>query len=129
MRIHPLITVVIGSVWIFHGLYSKILDGIPRHRAIVGRIIGEEWAIVGTTTIGGMEVMLGIWALSRWRRRDCAWVQTLAIIAMNSVEIVRARDLLISATGMLLLNAAFLLLVWTWALTRDGARDHGRFSN
>jgi hypothetical protein len=104
------------AIWIFHGLYSKILDGIPRHRAIVGRVLGEEWAAPVTIAVGTMEVILGLWALSRWRRRECALVQTLAIVAMNSLEIARARELLISAPGMLLLNAVFLCVVWIWAL-------------
>jgi hypothetical protein len=39
-------------------------------------------------------------------------VQTAAIVAMNSLEIARAPDLLISAPGMLLLNAAFLGIGW-----------------
>ena len=118
-RVFDVLTILIGSVWIFHGLYSKILNGIPRHRAIVGRILGEEWATPVTMAVGVLEVMLGLWAWSRWRRRHCALAQTLAIVAMNALEIARARDLLLSAAGMLLLNAVFLCGVWVWALARE----------
>jgi hypothetical protein len=110
------LTILISSVWIFHGLYSKLLNGVPRHRAIVGRVLGEEWAVPVTIIVGILEVTLGLWALSRWRRRECALVQTLAIVTMNSLEIARARDLLLSAPGMLLLNAMFLIGVWIWTL-------------
>jgi hypothetical protein len=107
---------LIGGVWVFHGLYSKILNGIPRHRMIVGRIFGDELAGPIVMTIGALEIALGLWALSgRWRI-PCALVQTLAIASMNAIEILRAKDLLISAVGMLVLNAAFLFLVWCWAL-------------
>ena len=116
-RFFVMLTLLIGSVWVFHGLYSKLLNGIPRHRAIVGQVLGAEWALPGTIAVGVLEVLLGFWAWSRWRRRDCAVVQTLAISAMNALEIIRARDLLISAPGMLVLNAAFLTMVWLWALT------------
>src|SRR4051812_43093992 len=103
-RMHLALTVLIGGVWIFYGLYSKVLNGIPRHRAIVGRVLGEQWAAPVSLAVGGLEISLGIWALTRWHRRECALVQTLALVAMNSLEIALARDLLISAPGMVALN-------------------------
>ncbi len=111
-----LLGILIGSVWVFHGLYSKILDGIPRHRQIVERILGEGIADVATVAIGSLEVLLGFWAFSGIFRKSCAAVQTLAIVAMNSLEIYLAPDLLISALGMVLLNLTFLSIVWYWAL-------------
>ena len=117
-KVRALLGVAIGSVWVFHGLYSKILGGIPRHQAIVSRVLGEEWGPVATIGIGLLEIALGLWAYIGWSRRCCAAVQTLAIIAMNSIEIARANDLLISAPGMVLLNSLFLLVVWVWALAK-----------
>lgn len=102
----------IGSVWVFHGLYSKLLDGVPRHRLIVARVLGDGIAAVATDVIGVMEILLGLWAISHRLPRSCAAVQTGAIVAMNTLEIARAPDLLISAPGMLLLNAGFLALGW-----------------
>ncbi|MEO8351921.1 MAG: DoxX-like family protein [Chthoniobacteraceae bacterium] len=113
---HTLSAVIIGGVWVFHGLYSKLLDGIPRHRLIVGRILGERIAGPATKVIGLFEIALGIWVFTGWKPIGCAAVQTLAIVGMNTVEILLAGDLLISATGMLILNFGFLLLVWHWAL-------------
>lgn len=114
-KLYLVLTVLIGSVWVFHGLYSKILAGIPRHRLIVGRILGEEWAGRAIVTIGVLEILLGLWAFSGRFRVGCAAVQTVAIIAMNFLEIRLANDLLISGLGMLVLNAAFLSVVWYWA--------------
>ena len=107
--------VVIGSVWVFHGLYSKILNGIPRHRLIVGKVMGDANAGIATRVIGVLEVLLGVWAWTGWQPVGCAVVQTAAIVAMNSLEIFLARELLISAVGMVILNAGFLTLVWFWA--------------
>lgn len=109
--------ILIGSVWGFHGLYSKLLDGIPRHRLIVGRILGESLAGPATVAIGLLEVGLGLWAFTGRKRIACATVQTLAIASMNTLEILLADDLLISAFGMVALNAAFLGVVWFWALS------------
>jgi hypothetical protein len=113
---HVLAQIVIGSVWVFHGLYSKILNGIPRHRLIVGKILGNEIAGAATKLIGLLEVLLGLWAFTGWQPVGCAIVQTLAIVAMNTLEIILAGELLISAIGMVVLNLGFLSLVWYWAL-------------
>src|SRR5712672_1287320 len=113
---HFLSQIVIGSVWIFHGLYSKILDGIPRHRLIVGKILGQTNATIATKAVGGLEVLLGLWAFSGWERTVCAGVQTFAIVGMNTLEIFLAGELLISAVGMVVLNLGLLSLVWHWAL-------------
>jgi hypothetical protein len=111
-RFHVALRILIGSVWVFHGLYSKLLDGIPRHRMIVARVLGDEHAAAATILVGVMEVLLGVWVFTHRLPRACAAVQTAAILSMNSLEIARAPDLLISAPGMLLLNAAFLTLGW-----------------
>src|SRR5690348_3166358 len=87
---------LIGSVWVFHGFYSKILNRIPRHRLIVAKILGANNAGVFTRVIGLLEVSLGIWAFTGWQPVGCAAVQTAAIVAMNSLEIALARELLIS---------------------------------
>ncbi len=72
-------------------------------------------AQVATRAIGVMEFLLGVWAFSGWQPVWCASIQTAAIVAMNSLEILLARELLISAVGMLVLNCGFLSLVWWWA--------------
>jgi len=111
-QLHLALRILIGSVWVFHGLYSKVLGGIPRHRMIVARVLGDNLAGVATMTVGVMEILLGVWTFTHRLPRTCAAVQTLAIVAMNSVEIHRAPDLLISAPGMVALNLAFLALGW-----------------
>ena len=108
--------IVIGSVWVFHGLYSKILNGIPRHRLIVAKILGAANAGIFTKVIGLLEVLLGLWAFTGWQPVGCAVVQTAAIVGMNALEICLAGELLISAVGMVILNLGFLTLVWNWAL-------------
>ncbi len=114
-RLHLAAQIGIGSVWIFHGLYSKILNGIPRHRLIVGKILGTERAGIATKTIGLLELLLGVWVITNWQPVWCASVQTAALIVMNSLEIILACELLISSVGMVVLNLLFLSLVWWWA--------------
>jgi uncharacterized membrane protein YphA (DoxX/SURF4 family) len=111
-RVHFALRFLVGSVWLFHGLYSKLLDGIPRHRLIVARVLGDEVAAAATIAIGLLEILLGVWVLVHRLPRVCAAVQTAAVVAMNALEIARAPDLLVSAPGMLVLNAGFLAIGW-----------------
>ena len=113
---HIFAQTVIGAVWVFHGLYSKLLNGIPRHRLIVGKILGVANAGMAAKAIGLAEVLLGLWAFTGWQPVGCAVVQTSAIVAMNTLEILLAGELLISAVGMVILNLGFLSLVWHWAV-------------
>lgn len=115
--------ILIGSVWVFHGLYSNLLDGIPRHREIVARVLGEDLAGPATVAVGISEILLGCWAFLHRMPRACATVQTVAIVMMNALEISRAPDLLISAPGMVLLNLCFLTLGW-YSATRETPPAH-----
>ena len=108
--------ILIGTVWVFHGLYSKILNGIPRHRMIVAKILGPDNSRAATFAIGFLELLLGIWAFTGWHPVPCAIVQTVAIVSMNTLEIALAVELLISVIGMVILSLGFLALVWSWAL-------------
>jgi uncharacterized membrane protein YphA (DoxX/SURF4 family) len=111
---HLALRILIGAVWVFHGLYSKLFNGIPRHQAILGKVlgVGDDISRPAILLIGVMEISLGIWAWSGRFPRSCALAQTLAVIGMNTLEICFAKDLLISAPGMVALNAAFLSLAW-----------------
>lgn len=117
---HRIAGLIAGAVWVFHGLYSKLLDGVPRHGQIIERILGGDIANTARINIGIAEILLGLWAWSGRYRIANATVQTLAIISMNILEIMFAPDLLISAPGMLVLNLAFLAMVWWWALAKKG---------
>jgi hypothetical protein len=69
--------------------------------------------------IGIMEILLGCWVLSGLHRRLNATVQTLALVSMNTLEILLVREFLISAGGMVFLNLCFIALIWWWATCGD----------
>lgn len=117
---------MIGSVWVFHGLYSKLLGGVPRHRLIVARVLGEDWASTLTYLVGVGELCLGLWIWSGFARRTAASVETLALVTMNLLEVTFARDLLISVPGMLALNVLFLTASWWWAIAPEPDTSGGR---
>jgi hypothetical protein len=115
------LSIPIAGVWIFHGLYSKILMGIPRHQLIVERILGEKLGNRFTLVIGVLEILLGLWVLSCLRKKICATLQTSALVIMNALEISLARDLLYSPWGMVALNLAFIATIWFWATRESSA--------
>lgn len=103
--------IAFAMVWIVNGLWFKILDGEPRHRRIVGRILGTEHAGVLTVLIGVGELVIAAWILSGWRSRESAWAQIVLVMTMNVIEFVLVPDLLLFGRFNLLIAAAYCLVV------------------
>jgi hypothetical protein len=105
-----------AAVWIVFGLVFKVLHVLPRHETIVASAIGPAWAAPVTIAIGVAEVAMGMWILSRRWPMLCATTQTAAIIGMNTVELLCARQHLLSPIGMVFANSIFLGLGWYLAV-------------
>ena len=111
-----LLRIAVAAVWLVFGVVFKLLGFAPRHRLIVASIVGEAAAGPVTLAVGAAETLLGLWVLSGIRPRTCAAVQTLAIAAMNTLELRSARGLLVAPVGMVCANVVFLAVVWYCAL-------------
>ena len=84
-----------AAVWLVNGLYCKLLDGVPRHRLIVARILGAEHAGLLTKAIGVGECLMALWILiGIWPRLSAA-AQIVLVVVMNAIEFVLAPDLLL----------------------------------
>ena len=101
-----------GSVWLGFGLVHKILDLVPRHGEIVGRILGEWGTRPVVVGIGAGECLLALWIWSGVRPLQCAIAQTVLIATMNTLEILLARDLLLSPWGLVAANSILLGVAW-----------------
>jgi hypothetical protein len=106
----------VAFVWLLFGLLFKALGAVPRHRQIVERVVGSARAGAVLWLVALAEIGLGIWMLAGVQLRACMVAQTLLIVAMNTLELRRARDLLLSPVAMLCANAVFLSLGWYVAL-------------
>ena len=106
--------VFFAAVWLVNGVWCKIMDGVPRHREIVARILGEEHAPVLTRMIGAGEVVMAAWILTgiRWKW-SCA-MQIAAVVAMNVIELLLAPDLLLFGRYNALIALAYIAVV-AWA--------------
>lgn len=115
-----LLTLVTALVWLLFGLAFKVFGLVPRHRLIVAAMVGDAAAGPITLIIGAGETALALWILSGFYPRLCATFQTLAIAAMNTLEITFAKNLLLSPILMVVANIGFLVAVWYRAVKLAG---------
>jgi hypothetical protein len=54
-------TYLIANVWVINGLVCKVFNLVPRHRAIVARILGQRHARGRTILIGLLEMAMAVW--------------------------------------------------------------------
>ncbi len=110
------VRVGIALVWLVFGVVFKALDLVPRHRQIVGRVLGECWAKPVILLVAAGETFLGVWMLAGVYLWLCALVQTCALVAMNALEIRHARELLLAPRAMIAANVVLVTLGWIVAL-------------
>ena len=107
----------IALVWLYQGLWCKLLVRESRHQAII-RAVPYLEGVQGRAalfTLGAAEVSMGAWAASGWRAPEAALVQTGLVLLMNGGGIIWARQIIPDLVGMLVQNFVFLTLVWVAA--------------
>lgn len=121
-----LIRLAIAAVWLYQGLWCKVLGGAPRHEAVIAAapFIGPAAARVAMVAIGLVECGLAAWVVSGSQRRWAALAQTALLVGMNAAGLLWARSLLADPVGMILQNFAFVLLIWI--ATEDRRLNRGK---
>ena len=105
--LNKILTISIGLVWLANGLLCKVLNLVPRHEQIVGRILGDAFAKPLTISIGISEIIMAVWVFTGYKSRLNAVLQIAIITIMNSIEFVVVPDLLLWGK----LNSVFALLL------------------
>ena len=91
-----------------------MLHLVPRHEAIVARILGPEYAAPLTRLIGLAEIGMAVWVLSgRWVRLNAA-AQVALVLVMNALECWLAPDLLLWGRLNLVFAVLFSVLVYSY---------------
>jgi hypothetical protein len=108
------LAILISMVWLINGLFCKVLGMVPRHERIVSRILGERFAGTLTYIIGGLEILMVIWILSRFKSRWCAIVQIAVVATMNIIEFILAPDLLLFGRWNLVIALFFIFVVYVY---------------
>ena len=109
-----LIRVSIALVWLYQGLWCKLLGRAPQQAAIIGTVpfLNAAQAHSVLLALGALECGLGVWVLcGRWARR-AALTQTILLAIVNAGGVLWASTIIPDPLGMLLQNFAFLLLAW-----------------
>jgi uncharacterized membrane protein YphA (DoxX/SURF4 family) len=114
-RLDPrLIHASIALVWLYEGLWCKLLGGMPRHAEVIAAtpFLGPAAARAALITLGLAECGIAAWVLSGRRMRQAALVQIVLLVAMNAGGTIWARRLIPDPAGMIVQNLAFLVLIW-----------------
>lgn len=114
----------VALVWLYQGLWCKVLGHCPGHQAIVAAVPGldHRTATLALAGLGWIEVGLAVWVLSGWRPRTAAAAQTLLLVGMNGGGLLWGREHIADPGAMIVQNLAFLTLAW---LVAEQGRQEG----
>ena len=107
-----LLRVAVAMVWLYQGLWHKIIAVDTRHLEIVASAPSFLPPRLALGMIGGLETWFAISILARWRQRLFAWLQIGMLLAMNTAGILFAGDKIPDIGGMLTMNLIFALTIW-----------------
>lgn len=114
MRNLLLIRASIALVWLYQGLWCKLLARMPQHAAVIGTVpfLTAAQGRATLLALGLVECGIAGWVISGWRPREAALLQTALLVVMNAGGVIWARGIIPDPAGMLFQNFAFLLLAW-----------------
>jgi DoxX-like protein len=112
-----LIRAAVAAVWLYEGLWCKLLRGQPHEFQVVAAVprLGPADGAVFLRALGVAELALAVWMLSAAAPLECALAQTLLLVALNGGGLLWARHIIHDPAGMVVKNFAFLVLVWVAA--------------
>jgi hypothetical protein len=112
IKINKILTYCIAIVWVINGLFCKVLNLVPRHEQIVGRIIGIDYARPLTVLIGLSEIAMAVWILSGVKKRLNVLSQIIIVAIMNTLEFILVPDLLLWGKMNSIFAFLFMLVVY-----------------
>ena len=109
-----LIRVAVAGVWIYEGLWCKILGRGKDELRIVEAVprYGERFGGAFLGALGWVELLFGLWVLGGWAPGASALAQTVLLVAINASGLLWSRHLIHDPAGMVFKNFAFLVLSW-----------------
>ena len=107
----------VGGVWIYEGLWCKLLGKEPNQLKVVEEVpvFGPRYGALFLKALGAVEFGLGLWVLSGILPTLCALAQTLLLVLLNANGLLWSRHLIHDPGGMVVKNFALLVLAWVAA--------------
>ena len=114
MTLFQLGRIAVAIVWLYEGLVCKLVGPSGRQLEVVAAVPGATGsrAVAVLRSIGVVEVALGLWVLSGGLPIAAAAAQTALLAGMNGAGVLFSRKHIADPGGMLVKNAAFLVLAW-----------------
>jgi len=108
------IRVSIAAVWVYEGLWCKILGRAPSQARVVEAVprLGPRFGLIFLKTLGVVEFALAVWVMCGISPGACAVAQTALLLTLNANGLLWARHVIHEPAGMIVKNIAFLVLVW-----------------
>jgi hypothetical protein len=112
-----LIRAAVAAVWLYEGLWCKLLRGDANQFEIVKAVprFGPRFGVPFLHALGVVEVAMALWSLSAVSPLLCAVAQTVLLVTLNVNGLIWSRHLIHDPAGMVVKNFAFLVLVWVAA--------------
>jgi uncharacterized membrane protein YphA (DoxX/SURF4 family) len=112
-----LIRIAVAAVWLYEGLWCKLLGRLPDQADVVAShpLFGPARARRVLAAIGVVEVAIAVWVLGGWAPWLCAVTQTVLLVGMNAQGLLFGRQYIHDPGGMVVKNFAFLVLAWVAA--------------
>ncbi len=109
-----LVRASIAAVWLYEGLWCKILGRLPSQAEVVASVprLGPRFGAAFLKLLGVVETALALWVLWGAAPVACAFAQAALLVTLNANGLAWARRRIHDPAGMILKNAAFLVLVW-----------------
>lgn len=109
-----LVRIAVAGVWIYEGLWCKILGREKNELRVVQAVprYGKTYGRAFLMMLGWIELLLGLWVLSGFAPGVCALAQTVLLVALNASGLLWSRHLIHDPGGMVFKNSAFLVLGW-----------------
>jgi DoxX-like family len=112
-----LIHLSVAAVWLYEGLWCKLLQGEPHQRQVVEAVprFGPRLGRQFLSLLGAIEMGIALWVLCGVAPILCALVQTVLLVTLNGCGLLWAGRIIHDPAGMVIKNFAFLVLVWVSA--------------
>jgi hypothetical protein len=113
----------VAGVWLYHGLWCKLLGRCPEQAKIVAELPGLRGgqAKALLLALGLAETALAGWVISGARPRLAAATGTTLVLTMNAGGFAFGRRHIAAPKVLVLENACFLALAWLAAETDRAA--------
>jgi len=112
-----LLQVAVAAVWLYEGMWCKVLGRSKHEFEVVAQVpfLAPATSHALLRVLGVVETALGIWVLAGWQPIAAAIAQTALLVTLNTAGIYFSRQRIPDPAGMLVKNAAFLVLAWVAA--------------